>query len=227
MLVRNTIVLSAFLLTLAAGAAMEPPASGSAKSGQQDSKRQAAGSMLQKMAGEWEGQIHIKSADGKSSSGFASLSARQKEGRLILAFEGSAKGNLFDGVASIRNRADDNRIESSWSDTLNNVLIKSDGWMADQANTFNLTGSFSGQKSREAVRVEQSFSMPSADQLVIEFQSVASDGTKKQLMKIELAKLPEKKLSTAASMHNDTARFASLKDSAQADASPSRGLDRD
>lgn len=166
-----------------------------------DSK--ALDAKLLRLAGEWEGQIQIKDANGSSAS-VISISTRlgKNNAKLSSCFEGFARGELYEGFSQIRVR--DGKLASSWNDSRSESVQRSQGQPVAQGDAFVLEGEFKDDSGKQQ-KFKQVIKFQGNDAYTHEFFSVSADGKESLTMSFSMQRLPANQKSTAAARFDDRA----------------------
>ncbi len=179
----------------AAQSSSQPAAQASSPSASKTAEHARAMPLHEMMRGEWDGQVQV-SAAGKTSAGYASVSVRPRDGRLVLAFEGVANKQLIEGVASMRIQDD------AASGVLASSLLAEPAHMSRRADAE--TGVLRLSTPADAKgRVEQVFRMADANTLRIEIDRVHADGRRERIAHLDMTRLPAGEVATAAAMLRD------------------------
>jgi len=195
------------------GKAAQPAVQVRAQSGTTPSKSRAAfagADLLHRLAGEWEGQVQVRGADGMTSASIISASNRLEDNnqRLASCLTGMAFAKPFDGAAVIRVSGSD--LSSSWADSINTGAINAVAH-ADQCEADSAT--FSGRVSRgaDASTIEQSLTMTSENSFVLELNSVSDSGRRMLVVRLDMSRLPSGKVAAAGEKFKDAPLLARLR----------------
>jgi hypothetical protein len=176
-------------------ASSQPDVQSASKPSAQPTEHARAVPLHEMMRGEWDGQVQV-TASGKTSAGYASLSVRPRDGRLVLAFEGVANKHLVEGVASLRIQDD------AASAVLASSILAEPAHMSRRADAE--TGVLRLSTVADAKgRIEQVVRMPDANTLRIEIDRVHADGRRERLAHLDMTRLPAGEVATAAAMLRD------------------------
>lgn len=186
---------SSALAQNAAQSSSQPAAQASSPSASRPAEHARVVPLHEQMRGEWDGQIQV-TASGKTSAGYASLSVRPRDGRLVLAFEGVANKQLIEGVASMRIQDD------AASGVLASSLLAEPAHMSRRADAESGVLRLSTPADAKG-RVEQVVRMADANTLRIEIDRVHADGRRERLAHLDMTRLPAGEVATAAAMLRD------------------------
>jgi hypothetical protein len=158
---------------------------------------------LLRLAGEWEGQIQIKDANGSSAS-VISISTRlgKNNSKLSSCFEGFARGQLYEGFSQLRIR--DGKLASTWNDSRSESVQRSQGQPEAQAEAFVLEGEFRDEAGKQQ-KFKQVIKFQGSDAYTHEFFNVSADGKESLTMSLSMQRLPANTKSTAAARFEDRA----------------------
>lgn len=183
-------------------------------------------SSLARLAGEWEGQVQVRKADGTVSSSIVTASNRLENNGAVLAsrFEGFAFGRAFDGGVVWAVNPSEPKLESAWFDSFTNVTARATTSPCKNVDTFGGTGR--ATRSSEDRVLEQHVQIASNDQYVIEFFGRDDEGKRVSLLRLELQRLPKGQRAAAADRFDDGAVLnnlrVSVKSTAQATGTENR-----
>ncbi len=169
----------------------------------------SATALLRRLAGEWEGQVQVRGADGMTSASVVSASNRLEDGerRLASCLTGFAFAKPFEGAAVLRITGPE--VSSSWSDTINKgtSLARAE---ADRCARSGATLAGRGATSEQAT-IEQSFTMTGDDNYVFELNSVGESGRRTLLVRLDMTRLPSGRRAEASAKFKDAPLLARLR----------------
>ncbi|MCC6676889.1 MAG: DUF1579 family protein [Phycisphaerales bacterium] len=222
------------LLAFAAGASepleFQPQPAASTSTTQETATPSAipasATQFLQRLAGEWDGQIEIR-RDGAVSSSVVNISSQlQKDGKAVIScFEGYAFGQAFEGGSLLGVNPRTGQFESAWFDHVSGATMRCAAAQTTDDSTFTFAGQLTGKQGRSA-KVEQVVKMTDFTHYTNEWFIIAEDGQKTRLMFLEMTRLPEGQLSSAAEKLRSVAEQARLR-GAVANVPQQNGADQD
>lgn len=157
-----------------------------------------AAQFLQRLAGEWDGQIEIR-RDGQVSSSVVNISSQlQKDGKTVIScFEGFAFGEAFEGGSLLGVNPRTGQFESAWFDHVSGSTMRCSATETSDEVTLVFTGQLTSKQGRSS-KVEQVVKMTDFTHYTNEWFVVAEDGQKTRLMFLEMTRLPQGQVSSAA-----------------------------
>ncbi|MDX2130818.1 MAG: hypothetical protein SFY69_02045 [Planctomycetota bacterium] len=169
-------------------------------------------SLREQLRGEWDGQIQVVTAEGASSTGYASMSVRPREGRLILAFEGVAGKKVVEGVGAMSFQGDEaaSVVDSAIlgaQRAMMRVPCEEQGVLVFRAFETDAKGS---------PEIEQVVRMPDANAVRIEFARVHADGRRERLAVMDMIRLPAGEVAMASAMLQNEAKIKAVGQQVQA-----------
>jgi len=208
---------AAAALALAAGAA-EPrefqPESTSNAAVQQASTPIPASTaqFIQRLAGEWDGQIEVRREDGQVSASIVNVSTQlQKDGKAVIScFEGYAFGQAFEGGSLLGFNPRTGQFESAWFDHVSGAIMRCTASEPADDSTLVFTGQLTSKQGRTA-KVEQVVKMSDFTSYTNEWFIIAEDGQRSRLMLLEMTRLPQGQVSAAAEKLRSVAEQARLR----------------
>lgn len=200
-------VLGATLVATTATAV--PPARGSAASATEIDQ------FFSRLAGEWEGQVQASQPSGNVSGSIASLCARVSDDRrsLTSCFDGFSFGQPFEGAAAISLDAKSNQFQQVWFDSFSNSTVTG---VAQHISKDSII--FNGRatdKSGLATKFEQVLTFVNDGDFRCEYFTVASDGHKTSVMKLDLTRMANGSRSSAADQFNNAPLMARVRSTDQ------------
>lgn len=205
--VRNAILLTALAVTAGSVSARPDndqkspaPAASAAKS-----PATSLADNILSLAGEWDGSVDIRWSDKETSSSIAGVSCRRTEdGRGILAvFEGFARGEAFRGVLRMSVDPENNRITSECYDSRNNAVASMSGALGEVANACVVDGKAEHEVLPVSERVRQVARFQGENECSIEWFIVGHDGKETLSMRLNLSRMAEGQVSSAAALFDD------------------------
>lgn len=216
MKVQNLIVGAAFVgaFTFAGAAAVEPPAGKSAgKSAPAASSAMPshALSLLRRLAGEWEGTVQGRDADGMISSSIINASMRLEESGRVLAsrYDGRLFGKEFDAGSVWR--VDGQRLSAVWNDSRGGQNVKVDAVSGADANSLSFEGKAVLPGRKVPSNVRQSVRLIDDVSLQVEWTMQNADGKWTPVMSLELHRMKSDEKSSAAERFNEGRIMSSLR----------------
>lgn len=181
--------------------------------------------LLQRLAGEWEGQVQVRGADGMTSASVISASNRLEQNGSALAscLTGFAFGKPFEGGAALR--LDGSRLTSAWADGATPGVLTGEGEAATSSETgTRLVGSISRNAATE--RVEQTISMSDENHYVLEVRSVSAQGRPTMLVRLDMTRLAPGRLAAAHDAMKDAPQLERARSAAARTAQASAEKDQ-
>lgn len=209
---------AAGLLAFAAGAAEPRPAQPQSASPAaaapcvETAATPAFSSFVQRLAGEWDGQIEIRRDDGQVSSSVVNISSQlQKDGKAVIScFEGYAFGQSFEGGSLVGVNPRTGRVESAWFDHVSGSTMRCSAVESTDDSTLVFTGTLTSKTGRSA-KVEQVVRMTDFTRYTNEWSVISEDGQRTRLMLLEMTRLPEGQVSSAAEKLHSAAEQARIR----------------
>lgn len=146
------------------------------------------------LAGEWEGQIQVRAADGSLSTSLASMSGKLHDGgnEADLYYEGFAFGKPVDGAMVLSFDAKHSSV--AVADQAVRLHAKCEPQAGGTTDALSALGQAKGRQGE----VRTLFSNDGADAWTIEYQSKDKDGNWSSMLTMHLSRMDEGKRSAAA-----------------------------
>ncbi len=218
------IVMTSMLASIAALAAaqgVEPPKDD--RSTDKSISAPSAKEFFKRLAGEWEGQIETN-RDGGLSASIVSVSNRTEDEGLSLAscFEGFSFGQAIEGATVFKYNSLDNRVDNSWFDSDRSTTVRSTSRTGQDSSKMIFAGNATNAETKKSVKFEIVFTIDDNDikstdddTYTAEYLVVGDDGAKTSVLKMDLARVTDGKLSSAATRFEDATLMGRVRNSTQ------------
>lgn len=188
---------------------------------QKSSDTSTAQQLLQRLAGEWEGQVQVRGTDGFNSASVISASNKLEDNGRSLAscLTGMAFAKSFEGASVIR--LSNSGISGSWVDSYSKSTLTA---AANSSGCTEGSATLSGSFTRDAkqFKVEQALTMSDNDHYILEVTSISAEGRRTLLVRLDLTRLPAGQVAEANAKFKDAPLLTQLRNattkSAQASA---------
>lgn len=162
---------------------------------QRDSSESAL-SMFARLAGQWEGQVEMRRADGLTSSSLIFATNRVKDGGVM---ESCLSGFVFGGEleAAALMRAEKGSVSASWLDSVLKFKLAASGGKAE-SNAVRMSGELPDPKGGAASRLEQIVDCSHDDQYVLEIFRVSAAGKRERVLRLDMNRVQQGSASVAS-----------------------------
>lgn len=158
-----------------------------------------AAQFIQKLAGEWDGQLEVRRDTGETSASIVNISSQlQKDGKAVIScYQGYAFGKDFEGGSLVGFNPRTGQFESAWFDHVSGATMRCTAAESPDDSTLVFTGQLTTRQGRSS-KVEQVVKMTDFTHYTNEWFVVSDDGQKSRILFLEMSRLPEGQLSFAA-----------------------------